>query len=697
MKVFGVKEMAQQKKIILLIILTATLIVFPFYPSANSQSATVQLLDPATIPKFTNQLTGPPPVFNAVNVTDGQGNLLEQDYTVKVSEFNQQILPTIKADDSPTGFPKTTVWGYQGTAKDALTGANLGVVSGTPGCTIEATQGVPVKVKWVNNLVDSAGNPLKYFLPVDSTIHWANPNGLPMGTMNMAASSSTGASALSPVPIVTHLHGGEVPSTSDGFPDSWYTPDGKHGPAYTTEESTDPNAAVYIYPNTQPPTTLWYHDHALGLTRLNVLSGLAGFYIIRNQPDPIAQMLPGGAYDMPLVLQDRSFYTNGSLYYPDVGNYPDVHPVWQPSFLGDTIIVNGLAWPNMNVDQGVYRFRILDGSNSRFYQLALSNRMPFTIICSDGGYLKTPVQLTSKLIAPAERIDILVDFSNVPAGTKIVLKDASVVNTPSNQNNQMMPTTPSQTNLTGDLMQFTVTAKQGAPAPNLPANLNPTLAGSFPTLPEPSKTRILTLTGVTGDNGNKQLLLDGQDWSAPISENPQVGSTEDWVIVNPMMEVHPIHLHLIQFQVVSRQSFDATSYMAEWTRLNGPVPLENATVNVESLAPYMTGSPKAADPSEQGWKDTVIVNPGEVVTIRARWTQEDGSAFPFDASAGPGYVWHCHLLEHEDNEMMRPYVVLADSSVSAFPFLEVAVAAAVVAAVLAAAFLMLRLRRKKQA
>ncbi len=559
-----------------LLIFCSLTLLFAVFPTVPCQ--TVQMLDPSQIPKFTNQLSGPPPVFVATNTTDAEGNLVRQEYAVQVLQFNQQMLPTTKADGSPTGFSETTVWGYQGPAKDAVSGVDLGMVGGTPGCTFEAVQGVPVKVKWINDLVDASGSPLSYFVPVDPTIHWANPNGLPMGTTNMG----NFVAALSPVPIVTHLHGGEVPPTSDGYPDSWYTADGKHGPAYTTEEETDANAAVYIYPNTQPPTTLWYHDHALGLTRLNVLSGLAGFYIIQNASDPVGQVLPSGAYDMPLLLQDRSFYQNGSLYYPTEGNYPTVHPVWQPTFLGNTIVVNGLAWPNMNVEQGVYRFRILDGSNSRFYQLQFSNGMSFTQVGSDGGYLKAPVQLTSKLIAPAERVDILVDFSNVPAGQKIVLQNTAELDSANAVS-------------TGQIMQFTVVDKQGVAAMNLPQNLNPTLSGDYPNLSAPTKTRILTLTGLGGSNGDEQLLLDGQDWSSPISENPKLGSTEDWVLVNAMMAVHPIHLHLIQFQIVSRQNFDIATYLSDWTNLNGEPPFNHSTVNVETLTPYLIGEPRAPE------------------------------------------------------------------------------------------------------
>ncbi len=638
-----------------------------------SVSQTPQLLDSNSIPRFANQLNAPPPIYTPTNITDNAGNLVRQEYTIKVSQFTQQILPA--------GFPATKVWGYQGDAHNALTSQDMGSVAGTPGCTFEAIQGVPVQVKWVNNLVDNNGTPLSYIVPVDPTIHWANPNNLPMDMKNTAPNNPLGnAEAQSPPTIVTHLHGGEVPSTSDGHPEAWWTADGKHGSAYSTEVPTEANAAVNVYPNMQQPTTLWYHDHALGLTRLNVLSGLAGFYLIRNTNDPTAQLLPSGEYEVPLAIQDRSFYTDGSLYYPPVGNIPDVHPYWQPTFLGNTILVNGQAWPNMDVKQGQYRLRILDGSNSRFYQLSFSNGMSFTQIGSDGGFLKTSTQLNSKNIGPGERIDILVDFTGVAAGEKVVLLNTLE----SGQNSQT----------TGQIMQFTVTSEQGFTPQQLPVNLNPTLNGDFPTLASSGKQRILTFTEIADSSGSKSMLLDGQLWSAPVSESPTEGSTEDWVFVNTLMDTHTIHLHLVQFQIVSRQNFDISSYLYQWELLNGLPPFKNATQNVPSLDPFLTGTKNSPTESEQGWKDTVVVNSGEAVTIRARWAEQNGNPFPFDATAGPGYVWHCHILEHEDNEMMRPYIVVSEASGPNLWITVIIVTVVVVVAVLVAVLFFKRLQHR---
>jgi spore coat protein A len=641
----------------LIIVLSTTLILSILPLPAFSQ--TPELLDPLTIPQWVNQLDGPPPVYTPTNITDNQGNLIRQDYVVTVTEFNEQILPTVDADGSHTGFGPTKVWGYGGEAHDPITGESLDVVHSSPGPTFKASRGVPVQVKWVNNLVDSEGTPLTHLFPIDPTLHWANPENIekPVPPVTAPPYPPGYSSVQSPVPIVTHLHGGETPSASDGHPDAWWTADGIHGPAYFSVTATESNSAVYNYPNSQQPTTLWYHDHALGITRINVLSGLAGFYLLEDTTDPVAELLPSGEYEVPIIIQDRSFLPDGSFYYPTEGLNPTFHPYWQNSFLGNTIMVNGKVWPNMDVKQGQYRFRILNGSNSRTYILQFSNGMPFVQIGSDGGYLKTSVQLTSLIISPAERVDILVEFSNIPAGQKVILENTAL------EHSELA----SEVQTLGQVIQFSVLNEQGFAPKQLPSNLNPTLTGYFPSLLSPTKERILTLTDVPGPNGPLAILLDGQKWGAPISENPELGTTEDWIIVNPATNAHPIHVHLIQFQLISRQTFNATAYMADWTALNGDPPLNHSTINVDSLDPYLIGSPVGSEPYEQGWKDTVLAYTGQVTVIRLRFTAQDGFKFPFDATAGPGYVWHCHIIEHEDNEMMRPYkVVLPSEQISAW-------------------------------
>jgi spore coat protein A len=703
-------------------------LLFSLTPVLEATAQTVAseptILDPTIIPKWTNQLDSQMPVYVPINVTDSNGNVIRQDFTVSVSQFYQQILPTVDSNGNPTGYGPSEVWGYGGEAMDAVTGENLGFVRTTPGPTFEAIRGIPIQVKWENDLVDSNGNPLQYMYPVDPTIHWANPSNIDMeaameqtiqglappfppgynGSPYIIPGTTTvtnpnGWNAQSPVPIVTHLHGGQVPSDYDGGPEQWFTPDGIHGKDYRTVSATEPNAAIYYYPNAQEPTALWYHDHALGLTRLNVFSGLAGFYIVRDPSDSLASLLPSGQYEVPLIIQDRTFLTNGSMYYPADGYYPNYepppfnftkeNPYSLGVFVGNTIMVNGKVWPNMNVRQGQYRFRILDASNARFYNISFSNGMPFTLIGSDGGYLKSPISVTSMLFSPAERIDILVDFSKMAPGEKVILKNNALWSAGGTYN------FPNQEPTLGQIMQFTVTSDEGVKPQELPSQLNPTLAGDYPNLPTPTKTRILTL----GEDLSvspalpMHMYLDGQRWAAPASETPEPGSTEDWVLVNTF-DSHNIHLHLAQFQLVSRQSYNVTAYWNDWIALNGnPFPLNHITVNVPSLTPYLIGDPILPEPSEQGWMDTVIVYSRQITTIRVRFAQQDGSAFPFDPTVGPGYVWHCHILEHEDNEMMRPIILVNASNGAVLQ--NVIIAVVVVVVIFAFAFVGFRRYRSR--
>jgi spore coat protein A len=592
------------------------------------------LLDPLTIPKFENQLVGPPPIYEPT-VVMSNGKAVQYNYTVTMSSFTEQILP-------PSMNLLTPVWGYGGIAKDAVTGASLGYVQSAPGPTFETVRGIPAQVKWVNNITTP------YMFPVDTTIH------------------TTGQ--VYPVPLVVHLHGSETQSYYDGTPNQWFTANGLHGPDYYTYEKTDPNAAVYYYPNAQPPTTLWYHDHALGATRIDVQSGLAGLYLLRDPNstiDSVASLLPAGMYEMPLIIQDRTFYTNGSLWFPTAGDNPNVHPYWFDGYLGNTIMVNGKVWPNMNVDRGQYRFRILDASDTRVYSLSFldvqtNTTLPFTQIGSDGGYLRAPAPLSALLIGPAERFDILVDFSSLAPGTKILLRNSALTG----------GATEPQT--VGQIMQLTVTAKDGFKPESLPALLNPTLAGpTFPNLPSATKQRILTTFRLNGPSGALQYLLNGQMWDSEISELPVIGTTENWTMVDLSDQPHTIHLHLVEFQIVSRQKVNATKYDTDWIALQRkalgnysaapPWPM-NFIPKELPVEPYLLGAPTPVPSNEQGWKDTVLTLPYTVTVIRVRFASQDGSPYPADETQGPGYVWHCHMLDHEDNEMMRPYKVVSSAS-----------------------------------
>ena len=652
--------------------LLVALMVLSSFAVFSPVSAAPPLMDPTTIPKFENQLTGPPPVYIPQVIKDPEGKGIAYRYTVKMDEQNQQVLPP--------GYPMTPVWGYGGYAKDAVTGKYLGYVLNSPGPSFEAKRGIPSVVKWVNNI------DVPYMFPVDPTLHWANPTNIPMMTATQQAglglaptyppgyngvsiglTNPEAWNAQSPVPLVPHLHGGEVSSLYDGGPTAWWTNGGVRGETYNSLYHTSSNAAVYYYPNEQPAATLWYHDHALGLTRINVMSGLAGFYLLRDSEDALGKNLPNGAYEVPLAIQDRTFQSDGSFYFPaDEATNPDVHPYWSPEFFGDTIMVNGLVWPNMDVSKTMYRFRLLDGSNARFYTLSLETDsgvpVEFTQIGTDGGYMKKAVKLTELTIAPGERADILVDFSDLAPGTKILMKNTA--NAPFPDGDPVDPET------TGQIMQFTVTRKHVPYSQRQDACLteaatkpykilNWDLKGEWPTLPEPTNTRTMTLWEVQGDGGPLEVLVNGQKWAAPVSEDPQEGSTEEWVIVNLTGDTHPIHLHLTQFQLVGRYTLaDPDAYSADWTALNGEPPFMTTPTELPIDDYIVDDSFVAPAANEHAWKDTIQMNPGEVTIIRVRFAPIDGSAkYPFDPTEGPGYVWHCHIIDHEDNEMMRPYIV----------------------------------------
>ncbi len=583
-------------------------------------------LDPNRIPKYVNQLAIPPVFEPTIRSDKVTCKVKSHNYRVTVSQFPQQILPA--------GLPETTVYGYGGKVRDRETGDIIPYFRSAPGPTFEAARHIPVNVQWVNGLTKPQP------LAVDPTIHWADPNDMGMPMPPFLPFPPGYPLAQSPVPIVTHLHGGETEPPFDGYPGAWFTAgEGITGPDFVKSR--------YHYVNEQEPTTLWYHDHTLGMTRMNVYMGLAGFYLLRDPENPLdgaCSVLPSGKYEIPLAIQDRSFYDDGSLLFPSNGVNPSVHPYWRPAFLGNTIMVNGRVWPNLDVEPRQYRLRILNGSNTRFYNLAFPNQMPFIQIGTDGGYLARPVQLVSLLISPGERADILVDFSKAAPGTQLILTNSA---------------TGSDPQTTGQVMRFTILDKPAVLPKPLPKVLN-----VLAPLKCVNRKRTLTLVAATDATGLLALMLDGQMWHAPVSERPLVGSTEDWQIVNLTGGTHPIHLHLIQFRLLKRQDFLAAQYTKDWLALNGAPPLEHPT-KVLPVEPYLLDGPVNPPAHENGWKDTIQANAGQVTTIRVRFAPQDVKCsvpgvnlFPFDPAEKPGYVWHCHILDHEDNEMMRPLEVI---------------------------------------
>jgi spore coat protein A len=484
-------------------------------------------------------------------------------------------------------FGPTPVWGYDD---------NSGRGVASPGYTIEVKKGTPTKVSYVNAL------------PAQHMFDNVVPDYMHAGA---------------PVRMNTHLHGGHVLGSSDGNP--------YHYPA----EYRPGQIQSVVYPNDQASTLLWYHDHADQITRLNVYAGLVGLYVVRDALDtglePNGLGVPGGAYEIPLVLSDRLFDGSGRLFYS-----PDA--TWLPEFYGDTPVVNGAVRPYLNVEPRKYRFRILNASNARFWNLTMAGGPPAWQIGSDGGLFDKPVALNGPLLVlPAERMDVIVDFSGL-AGRTLTVSNADL---------------PADVSSPAPALDAVMEIRVGRTVTHKDAKLPASLPGTMPALGAPSLTRNITLeeveNAVTGEPEYGSLNGRKFDDVRGVQERPKAGSTEDWRLVNLTEDTHPIHLHLIQFQVIDRRPFDADRYKAALDQARASNP---DAANFDP-APYYTGPAVAGDANERGWKDTVRTNPGQVTRIRARWNLPAGAATP------QRYVFHCHILEHEDNSMMRPLEIVA--------------------------------------
>jgi FtsP/CotA-like multicopper oxidase with cupredoxin domain len=758
-------------------------------PAAFAQPVPGGTLVPTTIPKYVTPLVIPPVMNN-----DGSG---ANNYDIAVRQFQQQILPA--------PLPPTTVWSY-GPAADPtpalapdLTGASQ---FNYPAYTIETTAGITVNVRWINELVQDPDtcfnadgtvigdapecNSIPHILPLDQTLHWANPpaTGCREGDPNRTdCATGNPAQYTGPVPIVTHVHGAHVQPHSDGYPEAWWLPAASNIQAgYATsgslfDDSTGMNPgnlgyADYSYVQSQPATTLWYHDHSLGMTRNNVYAGPAGFWLIRGDYNGVSDavvdgttmtpgVLPGPApvagqgvlalnnpadpvrqsiREIPIAIQDRSFNADGSLFYPDnraffeglnvegtvAGGTPqfpgapelqipfvpdsDIAPTWNPEAFFNVMVVNGVSWPTLEVAPALYRLRLLNGCNSRFLNLALfrkhkkrdqlTKELSFFQIGAEQGFLPQVVEIRTGfatllpgdgtipvdrvrgafkdqalLMGLAERADVIVDFRGFKDGDIV-----RMINTAPDAPFGGFPDVPADPGTTGQVMQFVVnsallnaagsTDATATDPYSLVLNSEPSngtttgptrqvslnegesedlcvdvdiagnvvvVTGTPPACPAPSlpfapKEALLGTVGGTpaAPFGIPLKWTDHTGVSQPatvtmadgfttkdilVTENPTVGDIEDWEIYNFTVDGHPIHLHLVRFEVVSRQ--------------------------------VIGGAQRGPEPWETGFKDTVIAYPNEITTVRSK----------FDLAGL--YVWHCHIVEHEDNEMMRPYVVSA--------------------------------------
>ena len=721
-----------------------------------SASASVQVPQTALAGSSVTQFVTPLPTFVGRRVTCSS-------VLAVMNEFQQNVLPDAFYGSLAKPFRNGTyLWGYG----IGPLGSNP-VPSSWPGVTVIAQKGTETSIKYVNDL---PANPvLRGYLTIDQTIHWADP--LKAGHV---FTPYTG-----PIPTVVHLHGAEDSSTVDGAPEAWFTNNGLHGPGYFTSAPTAANAAIYDYPNNQQSTTLWFHDHSLGITRINVFSGLAAFYWIRDQFDtgradnPLR--LPAGNQEIELMIQDRQFDTNGQLFFPDSNadpslvdgppSNPQIHPFWIPEFFGDTMVVNGRTWPFLAVEPRRYRLRIVNACNARFVRMGLVDASngelgpPMFQIGTDGGLLDTPVKLigqaepvnnddpsptTRLFLAVSERADIIIDFSNLQGRTFTLTNDAQV---PFPSGSPLDPADP-----TRSVMQFQVSLPLSSrdetynPASGKPLrggfNQEPAIVrlvnpatGTLAAGVKPNATRQLVLFEFEDPNGNGgntagtpvEDLINNTKWNgkrdggsfSPIpgsvkdqsgqgiwmTELPRVGSTEVWEFLNTTVDAHPIHIHLIQFQLLNRQpvvidpNTGQPTYLDTWAAAFpggtfngetangtwGPVVYQPGTIipgygppgdyftkNADgalggnpAFSPFLNGPVIPPNPNEAGWKDVAKVFPGFVNRYAIRWApqaiaigavQPGQNLYSFDPTKGPGYLVHCHILDHEDNEMMRPYI-----------------------------------------
>lgn len=629
-------------------------------PKAGAQS-----LDPSAVQKFVDPL---PRVCGVIPTFDGAGNATclamtntpvggKDYYTVAERPFDQPVLSCSDDTLSPGcagRLPKTGVWGFgpDTAATNVCGGAITTNCFHYPAATIVATVKKTVQVKWINELKHSNGNFVTYpaGVPFVQDHHWANPsNSCDPGGKGVDC-TGPGGFYFGPVPTVVHLHGIRADSESDGIPEAWNLPAANNIPAGFVTHGSDycqvtgagarscgyhnDGAALFEYPNVQYAATMFFHDHTLGVTEQNVYLGLVGFYLLaggpahqldapvdcgtsntKNNPSCTPGGLPGADYEMPLVIQDKAFNTDGSLFFTSSGNIK---------------VVNGKTWPYLKVEPRKYRFRFVNGASETFSLLGLTSGLHFTQIGGDSGFLPHPAAVNTLSITPGERADVVVDFSPLKgcagAACNVTLLDDGAGGD------------------AGKVMQFQVVSLKAPDTSAIP-NALPHQAPLCPAANPACETftrKVALFDHLLGlfQAGNAVPIK----WDAPITETVTLGNngsavTEVWEI-HDLKDDHPIHIHEVQFEVVNREKIASGKVF----NCNGQA--KNAAGNLVNCA-----SPPV--PGETGFKDTVRVNGGEITRVRVRFGPN-----PVDPSTRAGlFAWHCHIIEHEDEEMMRPLCV----------------------------------------
>lgn len=560
------------------------------------------IINPNTITKYISKLPIPSKLLPNYICRIKNSQSYNTYYEIEMVEVLRKMHPDI---------PETKLWLYQQVGNNNEEATNP---------LIESNRFDNVIIKWINNLPET--HLLEQY--IDHTLH--------------------GAESYSPnVRNVVHLHGGTQAPSSDGDPNDWWTP-GQY--------------KIYHYPASDLSCMLFWHDHAIGITRLNVYAGLSGgAFIIRDKMQELNLNLPRGEYEIPLVITDRTFDVDGQLVY-STSNSSSFHPKWKSSFLGNIICVNNAVWPYVEVKPNRYRFRIVNGSDTRTYSFKLVYANDFSIpgprifqIGTDDGFLPNPIILNDPedpdsptlTLGVAERADIIIDFSSSQPGTEFILLNTANAPFP----NGSVP----DINTVGQIMKFIVVPSQCREkhfciaTPNNFISLNPS---------EASVTRQLIL-GVdnTSPTFPTTLLLNNLMFNKPVTERPVVGSTEIWEFINLTNGMHPIHIHLVNFQLINRQKINAQKYLDDLNIANPNMVPGEGIKNQLDITPYLVGEPVSAiGTNEEGYKDVIQVPGKQITRIIMKFAPESGQ-YPFDPTDGY-YVWHCHILSHEDNDMMRP-------------------------------------------
>lgn len=573
---------------------------------------------PTSLTKFKDRLRVPPILHPS--------KMDEQRYRLRIHMRPAQV-------QLHSELPPSELWTYEGSL---------------PGPTIEVLRGQYVQIEWINALPADQPYPVTAVTAPDGSQNEPGCSGRPLNHT---------VATLLPWTVV-HLHGGRTAAGSDGW---------------TENASLCGQGTTNDYTNDQQATLLWYHDHAMGITRFNVYAGLAGLYVIRDAEEA-ALSLPADLYEVPLLLQDRNLDTapDGSL----TGRL--LHKVEDGTmeFFGPFTLVNGIIWPYLLVEARQYRLRLLNGSNARIYRLMLLNESGTAVhehikqIGTDGGLLGQPVDIPRDglVLAPAERADLIVDFRAV-RGQRLTLVNtagAPFDNSPATQS----PGMPDPENRLPhpEVMEFRVSSQ----SVNDPFFLPTTLSRSYrrlesDRLPPAHQRRVVAMVEYPKGMLIFQELAEVPDKDAAVGAALMViedergktrryrtiarqfedrvnwfvayGSTEVWSILNLTEDTHPFHVHLVQFQALSRDLYTKDGFHPETGATTASIRFqEHGTL----------------DANELGWKDTVRVNPGEMVSIVAT----------FDGFTGR-YMYHCHILEHEDHDMMRPFLVMPIAALAA--------------------------------